>query len=82
MGLGPAVLLSAGALLALPAAGVTMAAAPAQAGVVRVASGPAAVSGGFNGDGRTGLALSAASIRLVQCCPLSTSRTKAHCVIC
>ena len=39
--LGPAVLLSAGALLGLSAAGVTVASAPARAGVVKVVSGPA-----------------------------------------
>jgi hypothetical protein len=80
--LGPAVLLSAGALLGLPAAGVTVALAPASAGVVTVASAPAAVSGGFNGDSRTGPALPGASITQIKCCPPLTSRTPGICTIC
>ena len=54
--LGPAVLLSAGALLGLSAAGVTVASVPTRADAVTVASGPAAVSGSFHSHGRTGLA--------------------------
>jgi hypothetical protein len=80
--LGPAVLLSAGALLGLPAAGVPVALAPASAGVVTVASAPAAVSGGFNGDSRTGPALPGASITQIKCCPPLTSRTPGICTIC
>jgi len=79
--LGPAVLLSAGALLGLQAAGVTVASASARADVVTVASNPAAVSGGFNGDGRTGPALGA-SITQISCCPPPTSRILRVCMIC
>jgi len=75
------VLLSAGALLGLPAAGLTVAPAPASAGVVTVASGPATASGGFNGDGRTGLTPLGAWMTQYQCCPSRSSRTR-RCIIC
>ena len=75
-------LLSAGALLCLPAAGVTVASASARADVVTVANDPATVSGGFHGDGRTGLALPGASVTLIPCCPPPTSRAKGLCMIC
>ena len=83
--LAPAALLSTGALLGLSAAGVTVASAPAQAGVVTVANEPASVGGGFNGDGRTGLALLGASITpipAIPCCPPPTSRAPRLCMIC
>ena len=76
--LGPAVLLSAGALLGLPAAGVTV----ASAGAVTVAHGPAAVGGGVNGDGHTGQALPGTLITRYVCCPPPTSRAKGVCMIC
>jgi len=77
--LAPAVLLSAGAVLGLSAAGVTVVTTPARAGVVTVASEPAAVSGG---DGRTGLALLGASTTAIGCCLPPPSRTSRVCMSC